>query len=64
MPDKLPTFAQANARIMRRPPRRPTARPRRQITGASSTDRAPGIQARSHALLRVLPNGVAAVRPG
>jgi hypothetical protein len=60
MPDKLPTFAQANARIMRRPP----ARPRRQITGASSTHWAPGIQARSHALLRVLPNGVAAVRPG
>jgi hypothetical protein len=42
----------------------PPARPRRQITGASSTHWAPGIQARSHALLRVLPNGVAAVRPG
>ena len=64
MSDKLPTFAQANARIMRRPPRRPTAWPRRQITGAGSTDWALGSQARSRALLRVLPNGVAAVRPG
>jgi hypothetical protein len=64
MSDKLTTFAQANARIMRRPLRRSTARPRRQITGASRTDWALGIQARSHALLRVLPNGVAAVRPG